>query len=71
MLKLTIVDSGLYKTRKTVLEVCREFDIEYTDSLEISLSQCSSCGIWLKPNQFKKDLDNLDICQDCLDYYGP
>lgn len=65
------IEKTLYKTRKSLLDVCSEFDVEYIDSGEISLKQCNSCGIWLKPQQLLPDLDGLDICNDCLTYYGP
>lgn len=64
-------DKSLYKTRKTVLELSREFDVEYISESAITLKQCTSCGIWLHPYQLEKDMDNLDICKDCLEYYGP
>lgn len=54
-----------------MLEACRELMIEYHPEVEIHLKQCTSCGIWLKPEQLKKDLDELDICTTCLTAYGP
>lgn len=69
-LELNAVDYVLYKSRKSVLEAFRELMIEYNHELEIHLKQCTSCGIWLKPFQLKKDLDDLDICQDCVTIYG-
>lgn len=65
------LESILYKTRKSALDAIRELDVQYVLDSEISLCQCNSCGIWLKPSQFKKDLDGLDICNECLIYYGP
>lgn len=69
-LKLNAVDYVLYKTHKTVLEAFRELMIQYNSEWEIHLKQCTSCGIWLKPAQLKKDLDELDICTTCEDAYG-
>jgi hypothetical protein len=71
MVKLNSLDYVLYKTHKSVLEACRELMIEYHPEVEIHLKQCTSCGIWLKPEQLKKDLDELDICTTCLTAYGP
>jgi len=71
MVKLNSIDYVLYKTRKSVLEACRELMIEYHSEVEIHLKQCTSCGIWLKPVQLAKDLDGLDICNTCLTTYGP
>ncbi len=68
---LNALDYVLYKTHKTVKDACTELIIPYSDSVEISLCQCNSCGIWLKPNQLVKDLDGLDICKDCYTVYGP
>lgn len=69
---MTQLSKHLYKTRKNLLEVCAEFDIEYDlDSLELSVEQCSSCNIWLKPKELHEDLDKNPICGDCLRFYGP
>lgn len=70
-MKLSALDYVLYKTRKTPLAACAELMIEYHHEVEIQLKQCNCCGIWLKPLQLKKDLDSLDICNDCLNAYGP
>ena len=64
------IDLALYKTRKSPLEACAELGIQYVLNVEITLGQCNSCGIWLKPYQLVKDADGLDICNDCLTYYG-
>lgn len=68
--KLNAVDYVLYRSHKTVLEAFAELMIQYDSEWEIHLKQCTSCGIWLKPIQLKKDLDGLDICQDCVSTYG-
>ena len=68
--KLSSLDYVLYRTHKSVLEACDELMIEYHSEVEIQLKQCTSCGVWLKPQQLKKDLDGLDICTTCLDAYG-
>lgn len=65
------LEKTLYRSRKSVLEACAEIDIKYPPDVEISaLRECTSCGIWLKTGQMKKDADDLDICKDCLDVYG-
>lgn len=73
---MTPLESALYKTRKTLLEVCREFDIEYTlESVgfqkDLELDQCASCSIWLKQEELIPDLDGNEICKDCYKFYGP
>jgi hypothetical protein len=68
--KLNAVDYVLYKTRKNPLEAFRELMIEYDSEWEINLIQCTSCGIWLKPPQLFKDLDGLDICNECKTFNG-
>lgn len=69
------LDLALYKTRKNVLEACAENGIKYDlNSREsqtgLSLLQCADCGIWLKPEELKPDLDGNEICPDCESYYG-
>lgn len=63
------IESALINSRKSLLEVCAEFGIQYPYEVEIQLKQCNSCGIWLK--KMFLDLDGLDICKYCLDTYGP
>lgn len=60
----------LYKTRKSVLEGLVEIGDNNVSSGDITLSQCNSCGVWLKPSQMLKDLDGLDICNYCHAAYG-
>ena len=68
---MNVLEAELYKTRKSVLEVCRHLDIQYPPDVEISaIEECSSCGIWLKPSAMVKDLDNNLICKDCEYHYG-
>lgn len=67
---MTPLESALNRTRKTILEVCRELGIEYTDSLP-NIDQCNSCGIWLKKSKLIPDLDKNPICNECLTFYGP
>lgn len=62
------LEKALINTRKTVLEVCTDLDIQYPPDVEIQLKACSSCGIWLV--KMPKDLDGLDTCNLCLDTYG-
>ena len=69
-MKLNSLDYVLYRTRKSPLEACRELMIEYTNTLEINLKQCTSCGIWLKEQHLHEDLDGLLICKDCSYLYG-
>lgn len=66
-----MINQFLYKTRKSIVDAQRELGLEYVSDHEITLTQCNSCGIWLKPHQMLKDLDGLDICKDCYDAYGP
>jgi hypothetical protein len=63
------LEKALYKTRKSILEAEAETGIKYVLDSEISLKQCNSCGIWLKT--MLKDLDGLDICNQCYNAYGP
>ena len=69
-MNLNAIDEVLYKTHKSVLAAFRELMIEYNSEWEINLKQCTSCGIWLKHHQLKKDLDNLEVCDDCIKAYG-
>jgi hypothetical protein len=63
------IEQALYKTRKSYLEVCTELGYNNYSSVEIRLKCCNSCGIWMP--KMKLDLDGLDICDYCLDAYGP
>lgn len=63
------IEAALYKTRKNALEVASELGYNDISEVEIRLKCCSSCGIWLP--KMKLDLDGLDICDYCLDAYGP
>lgn len=65
------IDSLLYKTRKSALDALLELGHNDISLGDITLDQCASCNIWLKPNQFKKDLDDSPICKECFEFYGP
>lgn len=65
---MTPLDKILYHTRKTVLEASAEM-IENNVSL-VTLEQCNSCSVWLKPEQLKPDLDGFPICKPCETHYG-
>jgi hypothetical protein len=63
------LELALFKTRKNILETASEIGYNYHSEVGITLKQCNCCGIWLKKMQL--DLDGLDICDYCLDAYGP
>lgn len=63
------VERTLYKTRKNVFEVLTELGYNNYSEVEIALKCCSSCGVWLP--KMKIDQDGLDICDYCLEAYGP
>ena len=65
---MNLLERTLYKTRKTVLEACREIDVQYPPEDDIGLESCSCCGVWLI--SMKRDLDSSPICDICLDTYG-
>lgn len=71
IMQMNNLEYFLYKSRKSILEAQREFGIQYVLNSENSLTQCNSCGVWLKKQQMFPDLDALDICKECLDAYGP
>lgn len=64
------IDKALYKSRKNALEALAELSDNNVSLGDISLEQCNSCSVWLKPNQLIPDLDGLPICKDCLNHYG-
>jgi hypothetical protein len=66
---MNLLEITLYKTRKSVLDACTEIGYNNVSEIEIRLKQCNCCGIWLKT--MKLDLDGNDICDYCLDAYGP
>ncbi len=65
------LDTILHRTRKTVLEAAAELGHNDISVGDITLDQCNSCGIWLKPSRLHLDLDKNPICNDCLTFYGP
>jgi hypothetical protein len=64
------LENGLYRTRKTIREVCRELDLDFDLVYVTNLSECSDCNIWLKHAQLKPDLDDNPICPQCLRFNG-
>lgn len=64
------IDKALYKTRKYALDALAELSDNNVSLGDISLEQCNSCSVWLKPEQLTPDLDGLPICKDCVDHYG-
>lgn len=65
---MNLIERTLYKSRKSLLEAFAENDLQYSHEIEIGLTQCSSCGIWLI--ELPKDDDGIETCQLCLDAYG-
>lgn len=68
---MNALELALYKTRKTALEASIEIGHNDISLGDITLEQCASCNIWLKPTQLQKDLDGLPICRECYTFYGP
>jgi hypothetical protein len=62
----------LSNTRKSLLQVCREHDIDLADIdnyiLQGYIDQCSHCNIWSK--KLMDDLDGNPICRVCYDVAG-
>lgn len=68
---MTPLEKSLYKTRRTVREACIDSNTNYTGNENIyTVSQCSSCSLWLFPKELKNDEDGLPICSPCMMYYG-
>lgn len=67
---MTPADEILYKTRKTALDAATELGHNNVNDLEITLDECTSCGIWLRKDQLIPDLDKNLICGRCADHYG-
>lgn len=64
------VEKSLFRTRKTLRQVCSELNIDIDEADVYELDQCSSCSIWLKYIQLKTDADDNLICKQCWDAYG-
>lgn len=64
------LEVGLFKTRKTIRQVCEELELDFDSSYVLNLAECSDCGIWLKQSQLIPDLDKNPICPDCLRFNG-
>ena len=64
------LESTLYRSRRTLLDVCREMGLDI-DTVELKeLETCSSCSIWRKTRELKDDLDGNPICPECVRFYG-
>jgi hypothetical protein len=63
------IELALVNTRKSWLDVATELGYNESYSVETTLKCCCSCGLWLP--RMRLDLDGLDICNYCLDAYGP
>lgn len=63
---------NLSGTRKTLMQACRDVDIELEEVddsiLDKAILQCSHCDIW--GTQHKPDLDHNPICGLCLRLVG-
>ena len=64
------VEKYLVRSRKTIVQICEELGIEIEDVKIENIDQCSSCSIWLKFNELKKDLDDNPIYKHCWMAYG-
>lgn len=65
------IEKSLYRTRKTLGQVCKELGIDIEDVTICDIDTCSSCSIWEKMFSLKEDLDGNLICKYCYDTYGP
>lgn len=63
----------LNRTRKSLFQVCKEYNIDIDDIEDDILDQytqeCSHCGIW--GSDHRLDLDDFPICKVCYDLVGP
>jgi hypothetical protein len=64
------VDQYLYRTRKSIRQVCTENGIAFDDAQVIAVDSCTSCNIWQKPRDLRLDLDENLICRQCYDHFG-
>lgn len=62
----------LNKTRKTLTQVCKEYDIDIDEIedelLEQHIQECSHCGIWGSDHKF--DTDQFPVCKICFSFVG-
>jgi hypothetical protein len=62
----------LSNTRKTLFEICKEYDIDLEevdiDVLQTYIDQCSHCNIW--STKLVPDLDDNPICPLCVRLVG-
>jgi hypothetical protein len=60
----------LYRTNRSILEVCNELDVEYdVEDLE-DLARCDNCSIWYWEYELIPDTDGLNTCKFCDKHYG-
>ena len=62
----------LNKTRKTLTQACEELEIDINDvddfQLELSIEECSHCGIW--GSDHRHDSDDFPVCKLCYSLVG-
>lgn len=64
------LEVGLYRSHKTIREVCRELNLDFEEVYVNNLSECTDCGIWLKHRELQPDLDDNPICSHCMRFNG-
>lgn len=67
---MTPVANALYKTKRTLKEVCGEFGIPLSECGFDPLETCSNCDIWYKKKEMLLDLDSNLICRVCFKFFG-
>lgn len=64
------VATELYRTKKTLKEVCEAFGIPLEECHFEPLETCSNCDVWWKSEELRLDLDGNPICRVCVRFYG-
>ena len=64
------LEKSLHRTRKSLIQVCKELGILELDCEVPTMDNCSSCGIWRMVTELRPDLDKNPICKECFVFYG-
>ena len=64
------LEKELYRTRKTLFQVCQELGLDLDEALTPDIQECSNCSQWLLHRELKPDLDKYPVCKNCMIWYG-
>lgn len=67
---MSALTDALYRTNRSIMDVCHELGIDYNEEDLEDLSPCDNCSIWYWAYELMQDVDGLDTCKFCDTHYG-